>query len=198
MEEQNELKILKRNQYIIMFLILVILITLIIIGSGSNKTRNYNNSSNGGNQNPSEEQTPPSENTEYDVSSFKEVSATELESQSKSSTKVVYIGRSTCGYCTAFIPTLKKAQEEYNYTTLYIDIAKIIDFTLPEFKILDQKGFDSIINLDTTDDYKGYLDQNFGATPMVLILKNSKVIAIQTGYNEYDEFKSFLNTNGIK
>ncbi len=198
MEEKEELKIIKRNQYIIMFLIAIVIVVLIVIGSGSSNNKNFNTSSGG-----DETQTTPNEdqtgnNTEYDVSAFKEVSGTDLENESKSSTKVIYVGRSSCGYCTAFLPTLKKAQEEFNYQTLYIDIAKIIDFTSLEFKILDQKSYDSIMNLKTTDEYKGYLDENFGATPMTIIMKDKKVIGIQVGYIEYSEFKSFLNANGIK
>lgn len=201
MEEKDELKTIKRNQYIIMVLIAIVIVVLIVIGSGSSKDRSYSSSNNNGNGDSTsgsstEDQTGT--NTEYDVSAFKEVSGTDLENESKSSTKVIYVGRSTCGYCTAFLPALKQAQEEFNYQTLYIDIAKIIDFTSQEFKILDQKSYDSIMNLKTTDEYKGYLEENFGATPMTIVMKDKKVIGIQVGYIEYKELKSFLNANGIK
>lgn len=205
MEENNELKTIKRNQYIIMILIAIVIVILLIIGSGSNKnnregtwesnTGQDNNQTQTGNQ--SQDNNESQINT-YDVSSFKEISATQLENESKSSTKVVYVGRSSCGYCTAFLPAIKQAQEEYNYQTLYIDIAKIIDFTSSEFKILDQKSYDSIMNLSTTDEYKGYLEENFGATPMIIVLKDKKVIGIEVGYVEYSELKSFLNSHGIK
>lgn len=200
MEEKDELKLVKRNQYIIMALIAIVLVVLIVIGSGSTSERNHNSESSGGNTttNPSDGESGSQVNTDYDVSDFKEVSGTDLENESKSSTKVIYVGRSSCGYCTAFLPALKQAQEEFNYQTLYIDIAKIIDFTSQEFKILDQKSYDSIMNLKTTDEYKGYLEENFGATPMTIVMKDKKVIGIQVGYIEYDELKSFLNANGIK
>lgn len=200
MEEKDELKLVKRNQYIIMALIAIVLVVLIVIGSGSTSERNYNSESSGSNTttNPSDGESGSQVNTDYDVSDFKEVSGTDLENESKSSTKVIYVGRSSCGYCTAFLPALKQAQEEFNYQTLYIDIAKIIDFTSQEFKILDQKSYDSIMNLKTTDEYKGYLEENFGATPMTIVMKDKKVIGIQVGYIEYDELKSFLNANGIK
>lgn len=202
MEENNDLKVIKRNQYIIMGLIAIIIVILLIIGSSSNNDRNstFSNSNGDSSQNQvnNENQGDQEINNDYDVSSFKEVSGTDLENESKSSTQVVYVGRSTCGYCTAFLPAIKQAQEEYNYQTLYIDIAKIIDFTSSEFKILDQKSYDSIMNLSTTDEYKGYLEENFGATPMIIILKNKKVIGVQVGYVEYSELKSFLNAHGIK
>lgn len=196
MEEKNEFKVIKRNQYIIMVLIAIVIVILILTGSGSNKNSSSFSETNENSQ--TQENTNNETNPEYDVSKFKEVSGTKLESLSKSSTKIVYIGRSTCGYCTMMIPVLKQAQEKYDYQTLYVDIAKIIDFTSSEFKILDQNSYNSILNLKTTSEYDGYLEENFGATPMILILKKGKVTAIQTGYVEFETFEKFLNENGIK
>ena len=40
----------------------------------------------------------------------------------------------------------------------------------------------------TGEDYKGYMEENFGATPMILIMKDNKIISAQTGYGEYAAF----------
>ena len=64
--------------------------------------------------------------SEYDVSMFTEKTTTEaVESIKKGDTEVVYIGRSTCGYCVKFLPILQQAQKEYGYTTTYIDLTKM-------------------------------------------------------------------------
>ena len=48
----------------------------------------------------------------------------------------------------------------------------------------------------TGTDYDGYMEENFGATPMVLIIKDGKIIEAQTGYSEYDTFKTLLKNAG--
>lgn len=125
------------------------------------------------------------ENTEYDVSMFNEITASDLESVAASSDpQVVFIGRSTCGYCVAFLPTVQKAQEEYGYKTNYLDITKITSED-------DQQ------KLLAFDDDNKLITDNFGSTPMVLILKNGKLVNGTVGYEEYDSFASFLEENGI-
>ena len=126
---------------------------------------------------------------------FKEIKASELK-KNTNDLSVVYIGRSTCSWCAAFLPRLWEAQEEYGYKTLYIDIAKIMDFT-NNGEILDQKAYNIMINL-TGKNYETYVKDNFGATPMILIMKNNKIVGAQTGYSEYEEFKKVLNDAGIK
>ncbi|MBQ3021339.1 MAG: thioredoxin family protein [Bacilli bacterium] len=134
-------------------------------------------------------------NTNYDVSSFKEITADELKKTVKKGTHVLYIGRETCGWCAAFLPALWEAEEEYKYQTLYIDIAKIIDFE--KNVISDEEAYNTMIGL-TGEGYETYVEENFGATPMVLVFKDGKIIAATTGYTEYSTFKTFLNDAGIK
>ncbi len=134
-------------------------------------------------------------NTEYDVSMFEEIKASDIKNKTKGELKVVYVGRESCGWCAAFLPSLWQAQEDYKFTTLYVDIAKIINFE--DGSILDEKAYATMIDL-TGDDYKGYMEENFGATPMVLIMKDNKIINAQTGYSEYADFKTLLNDAGIK
>lgn len=122
------------------------------------------------------------ENTEYDVSDFTTKTTTELvESIAKGGTEIVYIGRSTCGYCVKFLPILKQAQEDLNYKTTYVNLEEV-----------------------TTDDqeklvaYDSYISENFGYTPMVLVFKDGKYVDGWVGYAELETFKSFLNDAGIK
>lgn len=134
-------------------------------------------------------------NTDYDVSMFKEIKASEISKETKGKLSVVYVGRETCSWCAAFLPNLWQAQEDYGYTTLYIDIAKIIDFENNSIK--DEDAYNIMMSL-TGDNYDEYMEENFGATPMILIMKDNKIVNAQTGYSEYDAFKTILNDAGIK
>lgn len=171
----------------IVIIVILMLNTILIINSGLSFVSS-NNSNNEGN------------NTEelsgdYDVSAFKEISASELRNETKNENTVVYIGRSTCSWCVQFVPILTEATNKYDLNILYIDIAKIIDFSAGGVK--DQKSYDTITKLDTASGFENYMTENFGSTPMVLIIKDGKIIDAQTGYVEQDALNSFLEKNGF-
>lgn len=183
MEKEVLNKIYKLGKYILLMLFLILIVLVIGV------SKMYTSSTNSTNTEESDY------NTNYDVSMFKEITASDIKKETKNKLSVVYIGRSTCSWCSAFLPNLWDAQEKYGYTTLYIDIAKIIDFD--NGGILDQKAYDLMTTL-TGDGYEDYVSKNFGSTPMILIIKDSKIIGAQTGYSEYDEFEKVLNNAGIK
>ena len=184
--KENEI-ILNKIYKLLKLIVILFSATLIVLSIGVSSYINNNKKS---------ETTTESEyNTDYDVSMFKEIKASELK-KNTNDLSVVYIGRSTCSWCAAFLPRLWEAQEEYGYKTLYIDIAKIMDFT-NNGEILDQKAYNIMINL-TGKNYETYVKDNFGATPMILIMKNNKIVGAQTGYSEYEEYKKILNDAGIK
>ena len=133
---------------------------------------------NGGNINTSSkstesttEESSEEENTEYDVSMFDTLTTTDAMAKIADGNEyVVYIGRSTCGYCVKFLPSLQQAQEEYGYITIYID--------------LEQMTQDDMTNIKTIDDEDGYIAENLGYTPMVLIFKDGKLKKGWVGYAE--------------
>jgi len=184
--KENELllKLVKINK-LIMILLIAILILLTMGVSKMYVSKDANTSA-------SEES---EYNTEYDVSMFDEITAKDVKSKTKNKLQVVYIGRETCGWCAAFLPNIWDAQKEFDFTTLYIDIAKIIDFS--DGSVIDQNSFD-ILNALTGEGYEEYMSENFGATPMILIIKDNKIVGAHTGYSEYDVFKTALNDAGIK
>lgn len=185
--KENELldKILKLGRIIVVLLAAI----LIVLTIGVSKLYSINDTE-------STTSTEESEyNTEYDVSMFKEISASDLKSETKGELSVVYVGRATCSWCAAFLPSLWQAQEDYGYTTLYVDISEIIDFE--NGGILDEDAYAIMMDL-TGEDYDGYMEENFGSTPMILIMKDNKIISAQTGYSEYDPFKTLLNNAGIE
>lgn len=184
MEKDLLNKIYKLGKYILLMLLLILIVLVIGV------SKMY--SSNGSSENDS---TESEYNTNYDVSMFKEINASDLKNETKGKLRVVYIGRSTCGWCSAFLPNLWDAQEKYEYTTLYIDIAKIMDFE--KGGITDQTSYDIMTKL-TGKGYEDYVKKNFGSTPMILIMKDNKIVGAQTGYSEYEEFEKLLNNSGIK
>ncbi len=126
-----------------------------------------------------------SSSTEYDVSMFSSVTAETLKDEtSKDELQIVYIGRSTCGFCIQFLPVLQQAQKEYGYKTLYLDITTV--------KTTEQQ--DRILELDNENEF---LNKNFGSTPMVLLMKNSEIVDTSLGYKDYSEYAEWLEKNGF-
>lgn len=122
---------------------------------------------------------------EYDVSMFKELNTTDAISAIKAGGQhIVYIGRATCGYCVKFLPVLEQAQEEFGYTTTYID--------------LEGMSSDDQTALLELDNEEGYISENFGYTPLVLVFKDGKLANGWVGYAEYKDFASFLEESGVK
>ena len=171
MEEKNILSKILVCLYVVIVLLAINTIILIVVNGSSAKTT--------ASDTPTEE-----ENTDYDVSTFEEFTLDNIKDVFESDKlQVVYIGRATCGYCVKFIPTLKQAQEEFGYTTKYLDISKITDAQPKELMAYD--------NGDK------FLEQNFGSTPMVLLVKSGKLVDTWVGYNEYSEFETFLKNNKV-
>lgn len=180
MEENNKVLIKILNMSKLIFATLLLIFIILVIGV----SKMYSTGENDMNNNTESEY-----NTVYDVSMFEEINAKDIKSKTKKDIKLIYIGRESCGWCAAFLPNLWNAQEDYDFTTLYIDIAKIIDFETGA--VTDQKSFDILNNL-TGKGYESYMNENLGATPMILIMKNNKIIKATTGYYEYEELENIL------
>lgn len=121
-------------------------------------------------------------NTEYDVSSFKEISYDEFMDKYKDKNKsLIYIGRSTCIHCINFLHILKQAQKEYDYTTYYLDISAVTEKQATKIKKLDK-----------------FLDENFGMTPMVIVVKEGKLVDNDgwLGESDYEDFSNYLEKVG--
>lgn len=120
---------------------------------------------------------------EYDASMFKQVTPDEfVEAFKGSETQVIYIGRPTCSYCAAFLPTLQQTQKDYNYTTLYLNIDEV-----------DSSEISKITELDE------WLNTYYGTTPLVIVVKDGKIQGEGwVGYAEYDTFAAYLENLGFK
>ena len=159
------------NKIFIALILIICLLFIIMVG-----VFNKNNTSTSTETIKTEDSTDT-----YDVSKFNEKTVTQLLTEKNSNDiEVVYIGRSTCGYCLKFLPILKEAQNNFKYKTTYIDLTKISETEQTQ-----------ISNLNT------FVKENYGRTPMVLLVKNSQYIDGSIGYKEYSEFKLFLEKNGF-
>lgn len=163
---------LKRIEALIYAILVVLVVNTIVVFVSLGDTNKEENS-----QTEAEETT-----TEYDVSMFKTVSTDELiEAYNGSDVQVVYFGRATCGYCVQFLPTLQQAQKDYGYKTLYVDITKVSSADQERIKALDQ-----------------FFNENYGRTPMVVLVKDGKIVDKHLGYTEYSSFAQFLENNGFE
>ena len=153
-------------------------------------------SNNSGQTTTNEDLTSNSTDTsaDYDVSEFDEIKASDLSKESKNKTIVVYIGRSSCGYCVQFVPILKSVQEKYNFTTKYIDIAKIIDYN--SSSISDQDAYNLLTNMKTNSEQKGIMEQ-FGSTPMTLVIKNNTIVDSIVGATDESTLTKLIEDNGF-
>ncbi len=173
--------------YVLLYVILGLLVVntcFVLFDSGTNTTK----------------ETEEEETSDYDVSSFKAIDETEfLATVKDTDLQVIYLGRSTCGYCVQFLPTMKQAQEEYGYTTNYVDITAVdtssSDYTKMTTMINNMTAtFNKEHNLTGEDAYE-YL---YGYTPMFLITKNNKIVDVWVGYSDYATFAAWLEANGVK
>ena len=129
---------------------------------------------------------------EYDVSAFKEIKAQDIKKESKGKNILIYVGRSSCGYCIQYVPVLKEIQEKYNkYTTYYIDIAKILDFS-GTGGVLDKEADEIMQKLD-----KDFMESNWGATPLTLVVKDSKLVDSIVGYVPAESLETLVKDNGF-
>lgn len=93
--------------------------------------------------------------------------------------KIVYIGRDDCSYCQLFAPEIEFIKDEYNMDYLYINTNELKE---NHFSALLEK-----LDIDTS---------NFG-TPYLVITKDGKKVAEQSGYVTEDNLFKFLKEQSL-
>lgn len=163
--------------------IISVLILIFILADGTEKTKNTDSQSG----------EPTEVSADYDVSAFKEIKAQDIKKESKGKNILIYVGRSSCGYCIQYVPVLTQVQEKSKkYQTYYIDIAKILDFSSATGGILDQEANNIMQQLD-----KEFMESNWGATPLTLVVKDSKLVDSIVGYVDADTLEALIKKNGF-
>lgn len=137
------------------------------------------------------------ESASYDTSAFTKVTAQELEKLSKGKKIIVWIGRQGCGYCSDYVPTITQIGEDFGETIYYLDLADMFDFSGEEVSLLDEEAYNIMMDFATDEDNEDVMEE-FGATPMTLIIKNNKIIGSFTGALDSETVTETLEEEGFK
>ena len=189
--EERIIGIEKKQNIILVFVLITALLSLFTFISGLGGNRTYNEE---------ETETPSTETeqaTTYDTSAFTKVKAQDLEKLSKKDTIIVWIGRQGCGFCSQYVPTITSIGEKIDEPIYYLDLADIFDFSTNPVTILDEEAYDLLVNFKTDGDNEDVMEE-FGATPMTLVIKKNKIVGNYVG--AYDEATALeiLEDEGFK
>lgn len=165
-----------------------LLFTMISLTNGGSSSDNSGNSSTSGTQTSSD----------YDVSDFDTLTLAQvLKLFDSKDTSVLYLGRSSCGACVSFLPTLKSVQKDLGFKTKYLDITTV-DTSSSDYNTFISKLTKEIeVNANGTKS-TGKISEFYGYTPMVIIIKDGKAVNASVGALSEANFKKFLSSNGIK
>ncbi len=143
-------------------------------------------------ENESNSQTNSSNKT-YDVSSMERLTPSEITKKIKNGDEIVlYIGQEKCTYCQKMLPTLKEAQTNYGYKTVYLNIAAT------NVNSTEYKEMSALLDVEKTSNGETKQFGEFRVTPMIAVIRNGKMVDGMIGYNTYDNFTAFLESAGIK
>ena len=175
----------KTNTILVLTVIIAILCcitTIVVIGNttSSDETKTTETTSSDGS---------------YDTSSFKKISGTDIEAESKNETIVVMIGRQGCSWCAEYAPVLASVASNYGFTARYIDLTDIVDINAGT--ITDSDSYAALLGLSADDEYATFMEENFGGTPLTLIIKNSKIIGAVNGYVDESTLSTTLEAEGF-
>lgn len=134
----------------------------------------------------------------YDTSEFKTIKGTDIASLSKGKKIVIWIGRQGCSYCSLYAPTIKSVGKDYGIKIHYIDLAAMYDTTQYQWVLTDEASYNAITSLETANDEAASVMEDFGSTPMTIIVEDNKVIGGVVGAVDKDTVKETLTNAGIK
>ena len=176
--------------YIMLIIVLVISVMSLLIGLvnySNTKGTTTNNSSPTTNNNGSS-------TSDYDVSMFNAVGLSDILKflgKSNKDTHILYLGRSTCSACVAFLPNLQATQKEMNFTADYLDITTV-DTTSDEFKKFGELLSKEITQSVNGETQTGKISEFYGYTPMVIVVKNGEAVDAIVGSYSKDNLQTFL------
>lgn len=192
--EERIINIEKRTNtnLVLNVIILIAVILTLVIGVAGDSNQKFNDSGTGTTDTSTEE------NTAYDTSKFTEITASEVSKLSDGKTIVLWIGRQGCGWCSYFAPVMEETAEKVGFTAYYIDLGKIVDFSLAQPTITDSEAWNTLSGLSGSGDWATFAKDNMGGTPLTMVIKNNKVVGGVSGYTDVDTLTTALKTAGIK
>jgi len=127
---------------------------------------------------------------EYDVSKMKQVSGkTAAKLFEEKGTYILYIGRSTCGVCVNLVPELNKVIAELDININYLPLEST--FRTDFVDLFKHLTIETEIN-GNKGTYGELLESN-GYTPMVIVIKDGKMVDGFVGYRTSDTISSLFS-----
>ena len=127
-----------------------------------------------------------SKNGEYNTSMFNEIGLDGLEElKSNSQTQVLFICSANYKECVDFLPTVQIAQNEYGYTTYYLQ-ADVLN---------SEEAQKLLLEFDNKDEF---IRKALGQIPLVLSVKNGKMVQGWVGVSNVNDFRQFIEASGIQ
>lgn len=170
---------MKRNDYILIGTIIGVIILILCIYLGLSLITN-----------------------KYDISKMNEVSVKEtLDLFEKDETSLIFFGRESCSVCEKLLPILNEAQINNDIKINYIDITKV-DRTSTSWETLVSKldiktsatlSETSNDEAEVVSETYGYFIDNYGFTPMIVMIKDGEQKAGFIGTKTIDEFNTWYN-----
>ena len=134
----------------------------------------------------------------YDVSAFTKIKPSELSTISQGKKIVVWIGRQGCSYCSLYAPTIKSVTKDLGIKAYYIDLGAMYDASSGEWQLVDEEGYNAITNLQKANEDMQELMNDFGATPMTLVIKDNTVVNGAMGAVGKEDLSKILEAEGFK
>lgn len=135
----------------------------------------------------------PSENVLFDTSSFNVVTSKDvLEFLDEKEARMIVIGSKKCSATEYFVPIMEISQAKGEYTINYLELLDE-DPKSSEFK-------DLVNELDIVINYEGEekeLKEYMGSTPMIIIIKNKKIVYGTVGTISENALTQLANTYGV-
>lgn len=135
----------------------------------------------------------PSETVLFDTSSFNVVTSKDvLEFLDEKEARMIVIGSKKCSATEYFVPIMEISQAKGEYTINYLELLDE-DPKSSEFK-------DLVNELDIVINYEGEekeLKEYMGSTPMIIIIKNKKIVYGTVGTISEKALTQLANTYGV-
>lgn len=161
--------------------ILTILVVIVLLFSLVNTIVGISGGNSNNNNNNTGSNSDDDSGYSYDTSSFKEITANDIQSESKSGTIILWIGRQGCSACVDYAPKIASMAKEYNTEVKYLDLSKIVDFTVEQPYIKDTTAWNKLKELTGSGEWKTFVADNMNSTPLTIVVNKNKVIGGRVG-----------------
>lgn len=162
---------------------IIVLVLVIVFGASyySSELKECNNDGSTTNTVSTDSSSTESSSTdEYDTSAFNSIDIDQyLSLKEGDNLSIIFVARPTCYYCHQQVPILSEVVNEYGIAVNYLDTDE-----------LDDEGQAKFIQSDDS------FSEGYG-TPMILLVKNDKIVDKLSGLTQKDNLVDFFKDNGL-